>query len=592
MAERKLKIRNYRNVGVEEQQSLLLNTTVEKGEMGSLVLIVGPNNCGKSNLLDALTGFGSNAISTKDIPDFNNENPLPEITFLINDDDISLGMSKKLTSNGLSNSFFYDSKTKVLLKVSEEAKDFAVKTITLLVKNNQIHRIKPDLRGRAQEIVTSQKVEMDYDLVKHAHQVCSTLWGRRYYIEALNLNLTDEKAMALVEEFNDDQTEKKLKLWEKKHDLSVVPNIVKFSESVTSHSQLTVSPENIDNSPFFKLLFSAIDYQIISLSNCYKKVREQKLNGLLRKTEKEINQKLEDVTRQFNKLFFLNSIKYRFEITLETSSIYLSIFMGDTPLHLDKQSAGFRWFFNFYFTVISHSNLHRGDIVVMDEPATNLHMQGIQELRSFIKEYARKSELTFVVSTHLPFFVDVDYLEEIRVVHRIGEGAVIENKFHAIDGQETDALKPIKTALTVGRYVLYDQANIQTIFVEGLTDYCYLTGFKKLLKIDNVVFLPVQGVKKPNIVDTILKVEKNPKFLVDGDHAGEKFKEENKMIEITSLSDINKNWKTIEDLFSANDKQKSKSFLDCVSFKHRISRGSISKETKENFQFLLENITV
>jgi len=180
-------------------------------------------------------------------------------------------------------------------------------------------------------------------------------------------------------------------------------------------------------------------------------------------------------------------------------------------------------------------------------------------------------------------------------VNRQGDGAIIENKFHAIGGQETDALKPIKDALTVGRYVLYDQSATNTIFVEGITDYCYLTAFKIFHKIDNIVFLPIQGVKKPGIVDTLLKVEKLPTILVDGDQAGIAFKEKNgnrKNVEIFTLADIDKNWKTIEDLFSAEDKQKTKYFNDCVSFKNKLSASKVSKETKDNFKKLLENIAV
>src|SRR5690606_7725645 len=130
------------------------------------------------------------------------------------------------------------------------------------------------------------------------------------------------------------------------------------------------------------------------------KVKEQNMPGLLKKTAKTINIKLEELSEQFNKLFHLNKNKYTFEITLEINSIYLTLMLNETPLHLDKQSLGFKWFFEFYFTMVAKSGLNRGDIIVMDEPATNLHVSGIVELRKFIKEYAERNELTFVLSTH------------------------------------------------------------------------------------------------------------------------------------------------------------------------------------------------
>jgi len=603
MAERKLKVRNYRNVGVEEEQELLLNTSLEKGEMGSLVVVVGPNNSGKTNCLDALVAFGQkNGITSKDIPDFNNDNPSPELSFVISDESITLGLNKTLKGKAETEVYFYNdrnskNKKEEIKSPSKAAVDFAIAIITFNVNNGQLNRIPQIFHQRARIIISTQKIDNDYDLIQSTHVANNTVWGIGYYKQYLGLSIDDKTASEYIEEFNINKNPNLINIsdWEEKRKLKVLPSIIKFTETVTSHNQLTIAPDQLNSSPFFKVLFSAINYEIESLINCYKKVKEQNLNGLLRKTEKDINIKLEEVTKQFNKLFFLNDKKYRFELTLETNAVFLSIFIDEIPLHLDKQSSGFKWFFNFYFSVIAQNKLQRGDIIVLDEPATHLHMQGIQELRSFMKEYAKKSELTIVVSTHIPFFVDVNHLEEVRIVNRVGDGAVIDNKFHAIGGQETDALKPIKDALTVGRYVLYDQGNTHTIFVEGITDYCYLSAFKMLNKIDNIVFLPIQGVKKQGIVETLLKVEKLPTILVDGDEPGIKFKEKHankKNVEIFTLADIDNRWKTIEDLFSIEDKQKTKYFNDCVSFKNRLSANRVSKETKDNFKKLLENISL
>ena len=55
--ERALFIEKYRNLGIEEPQRLVLNYSLKKGEMGNLVIVIGPNNSGKSNVLDALSTF-------------------------------------------------------------------------------------------------------------------------------------------------------------------------------------------------------------------------------------------------------------------------------------------------------------------------------------------------------------------------------------------------------------------------------------------------------------------------------------------------------------------------------------------------------
>jgi len=606
MAERNIRIRNFRNVGIEKKEDLLLNSSVEKGEMGNLIVVVGPNNSGKSNCLDAIMAVGNvNGLSSTDTPDFINDNPKPELSIIISNDDVTLGYNKSLNNykKEIESYFYASSNTKInqrmetTINATKQSRDLAVALIRFNIQNGQINRVPKQYHQSAQNVTNTQKFNDDYEMVNKIHQVNSSIWGINYVRQYLNLQYDDTKVQELLSEFNPTTPNipQEVIEWEEQHQLKVVPKIVRFKETIASHNQLMVTPDQLPSSPFFQSLFSAIDYNIDELINCYKKAKEQNLYGLFKKTTKDINDKLDMISNQFNKLFFQKDKKYTFEITLEIEKVYLSIFIDDIVLHLDKQSAGFRWFFNFYFSVIAQTQLQRGDIIIMDEPATNLHMQGVQELRSFMKDYAKKSELTIVVSTHLPFFVDVDYLDEVRIVNRIGDGACIENKFHAIGGQETDSLKPIKDALTVGRNVLYDQSKTHTIFVEGITDYCYLTAFKVLFKTENIVFLPIQGLKKKDIVKTLQKIEKLPTILVDGDKTGEDFKKEyenSKNVEIISLSEIDNTWTTIESLFSEEDKRKTKFFNDSVSFKNRLNHNRVSKETKSNFKKLLDYIAI
>ncbi|MGL2443425.1 ATP-binding protein [Helicobacter pylori] len=90
------------------------------------------------------------------------------------------------------------------------------------------------------------------------------------------------------------------------------------------------------------------------------------------------------------------------------------------PIILSQQSTGFQWAFNFMFgflyNVGSHFSLNKNIIYVMDEPATHLSVPARKEFRKFLKEYAHKNHVTFVLATHDPFLVDTDHLDEIRIV--------------------------------------------------------------------------------------------------------------------------------------------------------------------------------
>ncbi len=155
------------------------------------------------------------------------------------------------------------------------------------------------------------------------------------------------------------------------------------------------------------------------------------------------------------------------------------------PIILSQQSTGFQWAFNFMFgflyNVGSHFSLNKNIIYVMDEPATHLSVPARKEFRRFLKEYAHKNHVTFVLATHDPFLVDTDHLDEIRIVEKETEGSVIKNHFNYPlnnASKDSDALDKIKRSLGVGQHVFHNPQKHRIIFVEGITDYCYLSAFK------------------------------------------------------------------------------------------------------------------
>ncbi len=57
---RVLKLHHFRNLGRKSPTKLLLNSSFDE-KHGGLVVLVGENNVGKSNVLEALTIFNNNA---------------------------------------------------------------------------------------------------------------------------------------------------------------------------------------------------------------------------------------------------------------------------------------------------------------------------------------------------------------------------------------------------------------------------------------------------------------------------------------------------------------------------------------------------
>ncbi|WQU30725.1 ATP-binding protein [Helicobacter pylori] len=323
--------------------------------------------------------------------------------------------------------------------------------------------------------------------------------------------------------------------------------------------------------------------------------------------------------RHNNKFYDYSKKSTAYEIKLEIHDCRKSDNQNE-PIILSQQSTGFQWAFNFMFgflyNVGSHFSLNKNIIYVMDEPATHLSVPARKEFRKFLKEYAHKNHVTFVVATHDPFLVDTDHLDEIRIVEKETEGSAIKNHFNYPlnnASKNSDALYQIKRSLGVGQHVFHNPQKHRIIFVEGITDYCYLSAFKLYFNErefkDNPIpftFLPISGLKNnPNdMKETIKKLcelDNHPIVLTDDDRkcvfnqqaTSERFKRANEEmhdpITILQLSDCDRHFKQIEDCFSANDRKKyakNKRMELAMAFKTRLLYGgedAVEKQTKRNF---------
>ncbi|MFA8029218.1 ATP-binding protein [Helicobacter pylori] len=323
---------------------------------------------------------------------------------------------------------------------------------------------------------------------------------------------------------------------------------------------------------------------------------------------------------------FLREKCTAYEIKLEICDCRKSD--NQKPIILSQQSAGFQWAFNFMFgflyNVGSNFSFNKNIIYVMDEPATHLSVPARKEFRKFLKEYAHKHNTTFVLATHDPFLVDTDHLDEIRIVEKKEEGSAIENTFNYSlkndANRNSDALDKIKRSFGVSQNVFHNPQKHRIIFVEGTTDYCYLSAFKlyfneREFKNDPIpfTFLPISGLKKePNemkeTIQKLRKLDNNPIVLIDDDRKdgsdpqkakSEQFKRANEEmhdpITILQLSDCDRHFKQIEDCFSANDRKKyakNKRMELAMAFKTRLLYSEeddvVDEKTKNNFKKLFE----
>ena len=112
MSQRFLKIKNFKNIGItkeeEQWERLYLNNSLDKDKIGELIILIGENNVGKSNILDAINTISLTEKSKKSY-NFKNCKPyfkgyhdcLPKLKLVYKDDENnSYDLELSINENG------------------------------------------------------------------------------------------------------------------------------------------------------------------------------------------------------------------------------------------------------------------------------------------------------------------------------------------------------------------------------------------------------------------------------------------------------------------------------------------------------------
>lgn len=610
--QRLIKFSKFRNLGLEKDDYLILNGDFKKGSMGNLILLIGPNNSGKSNVLDGIVKMCTDSnVNSRDITDlyFEEKFRQPSLALVYRDDKYTFELKKELDK---SIDFQITEGDVVLDKPSTEVIKKEISEINTIF--NSIYGIQVPKLSR---LVSNMSSLSDDDLYSGAMTAIRFIFqnyrngsyntGYRYF------NIWDNlkgRGFELISHFEKDGGSKepimKSYLLKQSNIDNLVPKCIVYTEKPIKNSDLSTTDLNgIDNHNFFKALFKSMKVDSKTVLNAYNQFNKSGNIQIIKKLEKDLQKKVDKINTRFNSLYFASSDQYKFSLVCESTKMLFGMARGkeEEAINLEYQSTGFRWFFNLFFNFLSTENLTPGDIVIMDEPATNLHVQGQNELRAFIKQFAIENDVLFVVATHSPFLIDVDHYDELRVISTDNNRSKIDNRFTAINLDDPDSLLPIKESLTIKQNVLYD-LDTEVYFVEGITDYNYLTMFKRLLGVKNIAFLPFNGVgnnsaKTKKILGELIRIKFHKRsILVDADKAGQDMFNQAKdanFHSVHSMSEITlcngKKAMIVEDLFSTEDKKKFRAIgnknCDGTSFmKDHCKISDFSKTTIDHFKQL------
>lgn len=619
---RVLKIEKFRNIGLRKSEQLVLNQSMEKGKIGNLIVLVGANNSGKSNVLDALDALSMQEIENRDVTTLSYDvaDHAPILTLSTYD-------NKEEYSYSIIYGKDYIEVTHPVLKEKTriDTDQNNINLCNVITSAIQRYKNSPQVISDLESFRNSfenESASKKYDAETSLMELVDLLYekydnGRGDYYDRYvweSVRGCGSKLIGLAGQNVASVLTKTSNQFKKEYGVKMIPSIVRYDEKVISNENLVVKHDGIENDYFFKKVLGAIDMSVSEVKSVYTMFKSTNTRGCLSSFQAKVNKKLKKVANDFNKLYYVDDGHYSFEMAFESDNIYFSIMRNGEGMPLDYQSTGFRWFFNLYFNLLVNNELETGDIIIMDEPATNLHVQGQCELRKFLKEFAIKNDITIILATHSPFLIDLDYLDELRVVSIENNISSISNDFSTIDLDDPDSLKPVKNALTVSNYILTDPDK-KVVFVEGITDYNYMIAFKKYFKIDDVVFLPIKGVgngkkedikqKQYEISKALLKIRKHgPILMVDGDKAGVAMKNNNNDVselDVFTLKDVDEKFKEIESLFTTDDLQElglvdksgkvvKHSGKSAVFKTYTDIANTVSQETIANFKKVFDHI--
>ena len=613
-SERKLLINSFRNIGFNNDkpinEPLVLNYSTKPELLGDLVILIGTNNSGKTNVIRSLLALEKKEISKDDINDSHTNSKMrnPSITYQVNE-----GNNHYSITLNNENQYIYDLEhypfEKDFFEVSRYFPQNQIMYGTLI---NSYKSLIQFLSQNGIQIFNSFLNKPDGSITPQ--EVYNNLRKTTKYIIDLiikgkmnnNLYMQMRRAPYFNNVFNAlDQVKK-----------SICPKIINYVEKVINNADLKCNPDELDKNEFFKTIFTIMKFDISEIKTIYDDFRTFYKGKNLTDNSEKLTKLLEKTSNYFSEMYPLEGWKYRFGITLLESGIYFTLARyneknDEDSLILEHQSSGFRWFFNLYFNLLASSEFNAGDIITMDEPGNNLQIKSQEYLRKFLKQFAIDNKVTIIISTQLPSLINLDYLDEIRIVKLDNHDfCQIKNLFYVADPfdaqnnnqNKSDTLMGIKKALTVRTNAIIDP-NSTVVFVEGITDYNYLVAMKYALgeEYKKLIFLPINGLGHDSIKEKI-KLEEMQKIrkydsilLTDSDSNGRVMRglilQSGKGPKVISLHEVNDKFVTIESLFSDNDKKEfniNKKDWMGTAFKKMIIRRvvTVDEETKNNFKQL------
>ena len=268
--------------------------------------------------------------------------------------------------------------------------------------------------------------------------------------------------------------------------------------------------------------------------------------------EKTVNVEFSD---KFEKYWTQDKIKL--EVKKDGTDINFWIVESNKLYYPSQRSKGQQWYLSFYVKIVARLQEDKPNVILIDEPGLYLHAKAQKDLLQVLTEHTNDNPVVF--STHSPYLLTEDNLENVRLIEKTAKGTKILGKIHAHPTADKETLTPILTAIGLGindSITNLDQKD--NVVVEGPEDVFYLRAFKELEKKTlKTNFINGGGAPNMGLVGAVLEGwGANVRYLYDNDQGkkdGEKRLKDWKVLPEAIKVVTKKDGTTIVDIFSVED---------------------------------------
>lgn len=265
-----------------------------------------------------------------------------------------------------------------------------------------------------------------------------------------------------------------------------------------------------------------------------------------------------DFTDKFKKFWTQDDIKLQVKADIQDVNFW--IIENDIPYYPSQRSKGQQWYLAFYVKIVARLRENKPNVILIDEPGLYLHAKAQKDLLQVLMEHTNDNPVVF--STHSPYLITEDNLENIRLIEKASDGTKILGKIHAHPTADKETLTPILTAIGLGindSITNVDQKD--NVVVEGPEDVFYICAFKELEKKTlKTNFINGGGALNMGLVGAVLEGwGANVHYLFDNDQGkkdGEKRLKDWKVLPEAIKAVTKKDNTTIVDIFSIDDFKK------------------------------------